>query len=266
MKRFKEYLMEKTFNINKDVDFIFNNYIKKFRNSIIKGTWDGKTVPQATFSSKKLSSNVCKVASKKNESIIIVNRFERGGAFYLPTKKVIVVGMNVHVLKFISEFITRIGKPVKFEEILKGFPENRKEDFKKELEISRIKGSIHHELSHWLDDTYHGRFIGKIMGRVEELQSIGEIEKAKELISQGKSNVNLTFLEINAQIHAMIQLKRVNKDIWDSLTFDEMLNLSATFQGLKNLFLRIGQKEYQDWKKNILKRMSREKLLGKNMR
>lgn len=265
MKRFKEFLIEKTFNLNRDVDYIYKTYIEKFKNKIINNKWDGKTYPEIQIQSTDLKSPIAKKASNVNEVTIFINNKTGSSAFYQPKSNSIVIGINSNALGYISGEILEDNN-VTFEEVIKGLPRGQGEEFRNEFSADRIKGTIYHELSHWLDDTFHNRYIGKMLKKASEMsQTVGK-KRTKEFMTKGKGDINLTFLEINAQIHAIKQLKRGNKDIWDLLTFDEMLNLNASLNLLKKRFLELGQKEYKGWKKNILKRLSREKLLGQNMR
>jgi hypothetical protein len=69
-------------------------------------------------------------------------------------------------------------------------------------------------------------------------------------------------MEIQAQIHNVKQLYKKYKDIWDDLTFDNMLDLSPLLSSINNNF---SGDIKTTWRKNLKIRMHREGLLGKNM-
>jgi hypothetical protein len=130
------------------------------------------------------------------------------------------------------------------------------EDVKKiksDLSEEKIKGSIHHELTHWLDDTFNNHRVKRAIDRF--------IKKNKKV---GRNNIPIDAdtLEIQAQIHNIHQLKRKHQDIWDTLTFNEMMNMSITIRVVyNNLPLK-----YRDrWVRDLKTRMYREGLLGKRM-
>mgnify|MGYP000110725046 CR=1 FL=1 len=127
-----------------------------------------------------------------------------------------------------------------------------KTNLKKEQFEEKIKGSIHHELAHWLDDTLHNFHITK------------RVEKQMQKNTRDLKNipVNVTNFEIEAQMHNIKQLYNKYSDIWDNLTFIDMINKSPSLISVYNST----PKTFKDgWLKKLKTRMYREGLLGKNM-
>ena len=129
----------------------------------------------------------------------------------------------------------------------------QKKIFKIEFTEEKIKGSIHHELTHWIDDVFHNRHIEKRINKQVELQTrdIGGIP------------VNATKMEIQGQIHNIKQLYNKYKNNWDVLTFDDILNISPTLNTVNN---SLPSNFKERWIRDLKIRMNREGLLGKNMR
>jgi len=129
----------------------------------------------------------------------------------------------------------------------------QKKIFKIEFTEEKIKGSIHHELTHWIDDVFHNRHIEKRINKQVELQTrdIGGIP------------VNATKMEIQGQIHNIKQLYNKYKNNWNVLTFDDILNISPALNTVNN---SLPSNFKERWIRDLKIRMNREGLLGKNMR
>jgi hypothetical protein len=69
--------------------------------------------------------------------------------------------------------------------------------FEKDLSEPRIKGSIHHELTHWVDDTMNNQHIDKFIKNNEK-------KTAEE--NNVLKYINTHYLERQAQIHNIKQL------------------------------------------------------------
>jgi len=126
---------------------------------------------------------------------------------------------------------------------------DKRELFLTEFEPYRIKGSIHHELNHWIDDSLHNKHIEQHVDR-----SIGKGISPQD--NQGP-------IERNSQIHNIVQLKRHLKGEWDTLSFEKMVSSLPGLGGFSN---ELSPAQYNKWKRNLLNRMAREGLLGAGMR
>lgn len=88
-------------------------------------------------------------------------------------------------------------------------------------------------------------------------------KNSRRIMDQGTGETMLTSYERDAQIHAMMQLYREYKDVWDTLSWNDLLDLGV---GIRSFYERIDVKKKKIFKKNFLKRMHREGILGKRMR
>ena len=121
--------------------------------------------------------------------------------------------------------------------------------------MPKVRSDMIHELTHWLDDTFHKKFLTK------KFSKEGFIEK---YIKKGEKAYIEDPFEINSVINGIADMKkllekRISKDIWDILSWDDFLGLDPF---LANLDVRHGVK----FRRVLKKRMFREKLLGKNMK
>lgn len=128
-----------------------------------------------------------------------------------------------------------------------------------DLNASTIKSSIAHELSHWLNDSLHNEFLTRLI-RIATENDNHDILKLKNL------DVNLTYFELDAQIHNIKQLKRDNLKLWNTITLYKLISLSLSltkiYDDIRKLY---GDAIIRIWQTNLIKRMDREKLLGKKM-
>lgn len=128
------------------------------------------------------------------------------------------------------------------------------------LSPQAIKSSIAHELTHWLQDVLHNRFLYKLFLKSHELNN-------ENIITLKLADVNMTHFEIDAMVNALKNTKESNQTDWDSLTLTDLIFresvLQATVSRLHSLY---SDKIISIWLEFLIKRMSRENLLGKNMR
>ena len=249
MIRFKQYLLEKTFRLGKDVDYIYDTFFKGFVKAINSGHWDGSIPNKIHINSQELSSNDAKKAHAINP-ITIHRAFGHGNA-YQPIKHIITLDVNSNALDVFSNY----GVNGNLEKA-KNLVGNRGELWLDDISEKRIKGTIYHELSHWLDDTFHNNHLLRMVKKAHEDSSA---------VNQGGKTSTSSKYEINAQIHAIKEMKRhFKKSEWDAMTWDDLVAKSAALDTMSNLNKEAN--DYKHWRKELLKRMAREKLLGKNMK
>jgi hypothetical protein len=255
--KLKDLLLEKTFKIGADVNYVykaggFEKFIKAFERNKDEFPEIDKIRIGAGFILGTIESNELKsMDAKKADLVNPVNIFcgaMNEGSYYMPKDKIICISFNRQVLSmYADKSVDRI-------------PQNQLKGFNNEITEHRIKTSISHELSHWISDSLYNSHIGRIINRAQELGS-GDILKL------GKKDVNMTYFEIDAQIHGIKALKSKFKKEWDQFTlrniFEKYTALNAT---AGNLYRTYGQDILDIWQKLLLTRMAREKLLGKNMR
>lgn len=124
--------------------------------------------------------------------------------------------------------------------------------FPREFTPEKIKGSIHHELAHWIDDTFNK---GHILKRLNKQAELG-VRNSKNIL------VNMTKTEIQGQIHNVKQLYNKYKEIWDDLSFMDMIEMSPPLIGIYN---ELNFEQKKTWIRDLKTRMFRENLLGKKM-
>lgn len=238
-------LNEKLTNVDDDVNFLYNTYFKQDIDEIEKTG----IITKQMFRPKLTSTNILnsKDAIKANELNMCEVFINSTNNYYNPKMKIISFGVNKNAFNFVLEYGGNIKKSIDMLEI-----EYEKKMLINEFTEEKIKGSIHHELAHWIDDTFHNKHILKRTIKAQELgtTNIGGIP------------VNITKMEIQGQIHNIKQAYNKHKDIWDSLSFEELVNSTPT---LKTIYSSLPNKLKDNWVKNIKRRMHREGLLGKNM-
>ena len=223
--RFKRYLTEKTFNISKDVKYVYEKGFKPLVDSLkdinqlsmklfktdknkdffIK-VRENKNVPFNRIMGNELPSKEAQAASKLNPVEIYTGAFDSGN-FYR-SKEVRGI-LDDSKLSLIQLSINKQALVIALRKEIYMLPVDQVKSFLQEFVPARIKATIAHELSHWLNDTMHNFHITNLLKTAHELNNI-------EVLKLHKKDVNMTHFEIDAQIHGIKQLKMANKKKWDS--------------------------------------------------
>lgn len=259
MTKFLEYLNERTFNIGVDVDYIykelFHKYIKllpdydKFFNEIEKKRISPTFYLFGMIQSSKLRTKDCKKAHELNPIDIKGGVFD--GNFYLPRQKAIEISLHKDVLLILRSNRSRNS----VENLIGSKDINR---FFNELTPPNIKGTIYHELSHWLNDSLHNWNISRRILKADQTQNYDILKKHGYAL--------FTDYELDAQVHAIKQLKRNYKKDWDKLTWLDIINLKGSFDVIFTRLKTLNKKDQMDYFKRMSKRLNREKLLGKGLK
>lgn len=258
----KDTLNEAVLELNEQVDYIWDNYFEKVHSDMINGRPNLESFileKKQVFPSTDLpSSPEIDEANRLNPVYIIVHNL--GDNAYFPDEQVITLNFNIGVVEYVMAR-TPTGE---YPDALRRTEWNQEtyHGLKTDVSVGRVKGTIHHELSHWIRDSLHNRHLQK-MFRGAEKKADADTAKYKRRILQNQPSVALTSYELDAQIHSIIQLKREYAGIWDTLTFNKMTELNPSLNQIVNDGIRGGW--YKKWKKQILKRMARENLLGRSM-
>jgi len=259
MKRFKEYLQERTLKVNADVDFIYNKFFKDIIKAFDKGDFE-KVIKLSNRTMLIHSSELKTKDSKKGNAIIPIEIIFSPDA-NLNAYDSLHNKITFHISKNIIQVLSQMGNQ---EQLRIGLGKQYFQ-FNSEFTAERLKGLVMHELSHWLDDALHNKHITSKMNRAKEYTADYErINMVKKLISDG-DNVNSGYVEIEGQIHSIVQLKRSYKSSWDEMTYEDLLRLNPSLLSIDSS-LKQTPKVYAKWKKALFKRMNREGLLGKQMR
>ena len=245
-------LKEKTYDLNDDVDMLYDTYFKKDIDKINTGG----IIYFNMFDKEKTHTNVlyseiCRKANEINPCVIIVN-FDNNNPFnyYNPSENKISISIHKYAVDIIlSDFGGDIDKAA--EKVSNG------DTLKNEFSEVKIKSTIHHELTHWLDETFNNNSITKELSK-------NRLKIAKDSrYFMGKNNINTKYYEINAQINGIIQAKRKFSDEdWNKMTFEELTNIMTTLKTIKK---QLSAEEEKKWFRDLKTRMYRENLLGKNM-
>lgn len=251
-------LNEKLFNINDDVDYIVSESgIEEFYNEIRAGKRpfyddmiNDREIAFLSTDSSELKSEEARKAHAINPILIFIG-FPNGliGSHYNALDKYILVSPNRTFFKALYK---------KEEDSLHKLD---KEIFSNEFKIERFKQALAHELSHWISDSLHNSHIQKIIDRANDLNDA-------DYIKLKNKDVNMTYFEVDALIHAIKELKRqYTQEEWDSLTIRDIMLEYTSMQTIdRRLKDNYGLEVALIWQKNILKRMQREGLLGLNMK
>lgn len=239
-------LNEKTYNIDDDIDLLYNKYFKK---DIEKIKQTGVVVLYDMFNSYDtdtsiFSSDDCQRAHAVNPCSITINQYNNT---FAPSHNLINISINRGAVNFVLNDAN--GSVEDAVRLL-----NYNDKIRYEFSEQRIKGSISHELTHWLDETFNKKSISRAITRKVSVDTIKQKNKIK--------NINTHYMEINAQIGSIKQTKREFGDSWDELTFEDLIILNPS---LNSIHKSLGYVERNAWLRALKSRMYREGLLGNKM-
>jgi len=257
MKTFKEFISEKTFRINKDVDYIYNKWYRKipklfkdekFREiqSLIN-RYQGDSI-----SSKELPSTISQTAYQIKPIMITIDSTK---ANHYNTIN------NLISLQIVSNNFLALLSNYPSHEELKSALNIQYKRYSNEYSESRLKATIDHELTHWLDDATHNKHI---TNKIDGITKVYDVDVKTKKMNDGLLDVNFTKMEIESQIAGIKQIKRTHRKQWDRMTFNDLISVyTSLYTTVKNNLNN--KKELNKWYKEITKRMNREGLLGKRM-
>lgn len=259
MTKFLEYLNEKTFRIGGDVDLvykkIFHPYIKllpnfdMFMDKVNKDKIKSNEYFFEVIFSHELKTKDCKEAHEVNPIGI------KGGIFdtssYVPSLSLIKLSLNIGVINILQQ--NRSKESI---ENLIGTAVSKR--FFNELSPANLKGTIYHELSHWLNDSLHNKNISKRLKKAQQTQNYDILKKHGDAI--------FTDYELDAQVHAIKQLKRDYRKDWDKLTWYDIIEVKSSFDVIFSRLKHLNSKDQNEYFQRMIKRLNREGLLGKGLR
>lgn len=246
-------LNERTHHLDDDVDFI---YEKARYGELVKAIENKDLVmldqlrlmykyDYITLHSSQLTNEDSIAANEINPVEIYIGRYEGYGNYYKPALGFIQLEPNMGVLDL---YYTQ-----GFDAVYDYINNNQLDRFKNEITENSLKGSIYHELTHWIDDSLYGRFLNKKTQKAFEL-------KSKIPMLGKKSNVNHTYYEVNSQIHAIKQIKRkLGQEKFNQLGWEDLFKLKSSlmtnFSGFKS------EDDYNVFVNDFYRRLFREGLL-----
>lgn len=247
--------LENTFDIDNDVDYIYEHgcvSLIKMINTKSLSLNDLKDFPFIVILSSKLKDEDSIKANSVIKIKIKCGFFDDGNLYHInknPSKN------YIQISPLYSPVVTLIKNNYDKSKLSK----EDKRYISNSLNEKGMKVIIAHELSHWISDCLYNKHLTKIVTRAIDLQD-------EDVLKLRQKNVNLTYFEIDAQIHGIKTLKHNYKERWDMLSFEDVAShYPALLSVARKVFLNYGEAVLELWEKNILKRMARENLLGKSM-
>jgi hypothetical protein len=238
-------LIEKVYQVSDDVDLIYDLY---FRDDIIKvnkGIYNN-IFKSGVSDSSIFKSEILKDAHTKNKANIYINN-ERVSNGYDFINKNIFFSVNHNAFNIVKDYpnIETAVNKTGYNQLYNEFSEKK------------IKSSIRHELTHYLDDTFTNLFKKRKI-----FKTVDDWKKYKE-----KNYEYFDKFEVNSVIGNIVELKRhISDDKWNNITFEDMLSLIPQLNVIKTTMKKIDFYKYSKWKKDIIIRMNREGLLGDKMK
>lgn len=215
------FLYEATFDISKDTELLYSLFLKKFVGTIeeiplIDVSWE-KLFSLWLKNLKSLNSNElnlvmyetnsgilndadCKQSHKLNP-INIYFGLSKNGSYYNSIDHYIMISLNIQVIESIVKYgynnlINNQSKKINSKLLKNEFTKNK------------FNSMISHELCHWCDDSIHNFHILNKSILSKELKNI-------DIMKLNQKDVNMTYFEIDAQIHGIKMLKKLNEDLWN---------------------------------------------------
>ena len=236
-------------DIDDDVDMLYNIYFKKDIDKLEQTKIIDKTMFDSYRTETSMLKNQLSVkANELNPCIITINSNNNRkypGFYYDPNNKIISLSVKSNAYQYAEYFNGDINKAYKT------LNDKQKKSFILQFKEYRVKSGIHHELAHWLDDTFNNEHIQKHINK----RINGTINKKLE-------NSFMVNHEVYAMLNGIKQVKRKYDDIWDKLTFADLIKLLPS---LLAVFDSLSIQQQETYFKTLQKKMYREGLLGKNM-
>jgi hypothetical protein len=238
-------LNERLTNVDSDVDLLYDMFFKEKIDKINEtGIVNRDILTLDTTYTDILESPESIKANELNSCVIYVNK---NGNSYNPNSGIIMISVNRDAVEYV---VDQHGGDLKV--AILSLDIQQQNSLRNEFTEERIKGSIHHELAHWIDDTMNNRHIQKVINKARELGS-GSLYGVP---------INSTKTELQAQIHNVKQIYNKHKDKWDTMTFLELIHNSPV---LNTISKQLEGDVRKKWVRDLKTRMHREGLLGKNM-
>jgi hypothetical protein len=258
--------MEATFNLDRDVNALYNAAnLGRFHRVLERGDpeeirrvfYPVASTPGVDFyttDSSRLKTRVAKRAHKANPVEISIGAYS-GGSYYAPESKLIVVSLSRPALRALHDANYSLKE-------LKRFVGHQYDFLIREFDAEGLKGTIYHELTHWVSDSLHNRHIAKLI-------NVAKDARGSEVLRRWRPSVGQTPMEIDAQVHAVKAIRQtMGKKDFDKITWEDLFkrkisilfNFGVTPRGI------LPEKEWQKYFKIFVKRLHREGLIGKRMR
>lgn len=241
-------LNENMMDIDNDVDMIYDMYFKKYIDAFNRtGNVDSVSEYVSLQTDTSILNNeICKKAHELNPCTIYINDICRRNMspYYKPSSSEISLILPFNAINYIRYEWSGV-----INDAATDYPQ-----IPNELTEHKMKGTINHELIHWLDDTFNNNIISK---------KIDSYQKYEDLYNKGVNKTHMIFYEINAMMGNIKQAYNIHKNEWDNLTFDDLIKLIPSLSNAKSVMMG---DELSKYYRKIKMRMFREGILGKKMR
>jgi hypothetical protein len=263
MTRLHNYLTERISDLSLDVNHIYDMYFAKLVKAVqtkngreldIILNYSGGSVKDTTFAefdSSVLKSHDCVEAHKIIPVTIYVGVFDTGSLYDFKSQ-IIHISANTNALNFL------LSNNFNLDILANKF---QKDSIMLEIDEVSLKGTISHELLHWIDDALHGKHLTKNLspytGKTAELVA--------KIYTKGKSNhIGTTSFEMNAQVQAIMEIRKsMNVEKYDMLTFVDIYKLKPS---IGFIVQQLKSEEYTIYMRKLISRLNREGILGKSMK
>lgn len=191
-----------------------------------------------TFHSKHLRSKTAKAANEiKPIEILIMPRVANNA--YNPKDSVIKLGVTVSAVNGATA--------------VDMVPYHQIKMLRNEFSPTKIRSTVRHELTHWIDDALHNLHTSKVASTATNVQF-------HNYIKGGTEHAYLGHIEITAAVNTIDQIRSdIGVSEYNKLTWPELVSLNS---GLGSLDDALGAV----WRNKIWHRMAREGLMTPNLR
>ena len=245
-------ITEHLHDLDNDVDLIYDKYYKED----LEKLQTTRVLTDDMFSRHVTDTSI--LGDEKSVESHAINPckifINHSSNFYNFSELIISIGVSPAAIDYVKLFKDVNKGGYDLDLAISEINKNFLDEFISEFTEHKIKGSINHELLHWINDSLDNNTLKKVGKRIAK---VGRTKYFK-----GK-DINSRNIEIQAQLGNVKQIKRKYSEEWDSMTFGQLLKLSSP---LKKIFNDLPYNERREWVKNLVKRMHREGLMGKAMR
>lgn len=253
-------------DIDDVVDLIYDTYFKSTVDAIRNDRYNDKLVVEYEVRKENFQRQIVNKLKRDSkftrawalEPVDFIINDSKGN--YYKQNSHISLGLNPKAIDLIR------SKRLNPEQTLDGVKrliDNQFTKWMSDISEGKVKGSINHEIAHYIDDVLNNNHLRR---RNAVFSQSNLTTKDRMRYTKGFKDIYLSDFEIEAQIHNVYQLKRANRARWNSLTFDEMVELDPSLSGTRDRLKFSDKREFELWKKKMLTRMAREGLVGDWMR
>ena len=248
-----QLICEETFKINKEVNMLFDVHLAKLLHrykSTPESVWRGSSGEFSQTDSSIFTQGILKDAHSANPITLHFGIFDSNQ--YEPTNKKIQVGLHANAISFLGP------EGLKNKEAIEQEP-----DVIFEFTPDRLKATIAHELTHWIEDSlFNKKMVRAIDSSRRKLDKEKDSFQKQKIITQFQK---FSEHEIQAHINGLSAIRDNNPELYDSWSWKELQQNSPALKRVVNSSKELPDDERRVFMKQLLRRLSRENLLTKQM-